>query len=109
MNESDLILIPKLKNGETGFASEVRPINITNGENRSMTNAVRYFFEEAMNKWVSQAQRGFLPGRDMLHNIVEIDTNMKTESMDNPEAMAAVLDFQAAFLSLCHGFLLEVL
>eukprot|EP00974_Lingulodinium_polyedra_P027092 2613811-Lingulodinium_polyedra.AAC.1 len=72
-NESDMVFIPKLPDGEIGAVGDVRPISIASGENRILANAFRYPFVDAMKSWVSAEQRGFLPGRDVLQNILEID------------------------------------
>jgi len=109
LNESDLVFIPKLPAGEIGAADEARPINVANGDNRILANAVRYPMEEAMGRWVSHMQRGFLPGRSMLQNVLEMEHHMQLGSLRDPRAMAIFFDFQAAFPSVCHGFLLDVL
>ena len=49
-----------------------RPLNITNFDNRLLANAVRLRIEPILEEWVSPFQRGFLPGRSMLANIIDI-------------------------------------
>ncbi len=49
-----------------------------------------------MNRWVSSMQRGFLPGRFTLQNVLEMEHHMQLSSLRNPQAMAIFFDFQAA-------------
>ena len=41
---------------------KVRPLNVTNADNRLLANAVRMVIEDAVSKRISATQRGFLPG-----------------------------------------------
>ena len=104
-----MIFLPKLPEGQVGEASEVRPINVTNRENRIHANAVRFRSEEVMNSRVTSMQKGFLPGRSMLQNIIEVDFAMQQVSLEQEDGVAIFYDFAAAFPSVAHGFLLEVL
>ncbi len=54
-------------------------------------------------------QRGFLPGRSTLANVVEDDTTMRQMSAEQLQPAAIFYDFQAAFPSLAHDFLLGTL
>ena len=85
MNESTMVFLPKLDPGVNGAAGDTRPLNISNGENRVMANAVRYGFERAMKDWVSEMQQGFLPNRSMLKNVVDIDHKMQMDSLTGEE------------------------
>ena len=62
-----------------------------------------------MTTWVSDMQRGFLPGRSLLLNVIEVDHRMQIESLKGRGGAAMFFDFQAAFPSDVHGFLLDVL
>lgn len=108
-NESLLILLPKLPAGQVGTPAETRPINITNGENRILANAIRYKAEAELGKWVTEMQQGFLPGRSLLRNVVEVSQSMQEVSLNQQSGLAIFYDFQAAFPSVCHEFLLAVL
>ncbi len=108
-NESLLILLPKLPAGQVGTPAETRPINITNGENLILANAIRYKAEAELGKWVTEMQQGFLPGRSLLRNVVEVSQSMQEVSLNQQSGLAIFYDFQAAFPSVCHEFLLAVL
>ena len=109
MNESSMVFLPKLDPGVNGAAGDTRPLNISNGENRVMANAVRYGFERAMKDWISEMQQGFLPNRSMLKNVVDIDHKMQMDSLSGEDGGAMFFDFQAAFPSVVHGFLIDVM
>ena len=81
-NASLLVFIPKKptmhteEHGPVFAAADVRPINVVNCDNRLLANAVRLRIEPILAEWVSPDQRGFLPGRSMLANIMDIDEAM---------------------------------
>ena len=81
MNLSSMVFLPKLPEGINGCASDTRPLNISNGECRILANAVRLGFERAMSSWVSSMQRGFLPDRSLLLNVIELEHRMQMESL----------------------------
>ena len=104
-----MVFLPKAKNGEVGEASNTRPLNITNGDNRILANAVRYRLEPIMEQWITKEQRGFLGGRSLIHNVVEIDTAMAEQALQSSEGAAILFDFRAAFPSVIHTFLTDAL
>ena len=109
LNESTMVFLPKLEEGQIGDASEVRPLNISNGENRILANAVRYGMERVMQDWVSGMQRGFLPGRSMILNVIDVEHGMQVASLRGDDGAAFLFDFKAAFPSIIHSFLFDVL
>eukprot|EP00959_Pyramimonas_sp_CCMP1952_P446499 9348868-Pyramimonas_sp.AAC.1 len=62
-----------------------------------MANAYRLRVEPLLDKIISPAQRGFLPGRSMLQNVVEIDSDMRAASLQAEQPGAVFFDFAAAF------------
>ena len=54
-------------------------------------------------------QRGFLLGRSLLPNTIEMKHRMQAESLHGQHGSAFLFDFKAAFPSVVHGFLLDVL
>ena len=54
-------------------------------------------------------QRGSLPGRSLLSNVVDIDESMVTTALCHEEGAALFFDFEAAFPSVLHSFLIGVL
>eukprot|EP00959_Pyramimonas_sp_CCMP1952_P090816 1901312-Pyramimonas_sp.AAC.1 len=48
-----------------------RPLSITNSDNRVIANAYRLRWEPIVAPGIAKEQRGFIPGRSMLANIVD--------------------------------------
>jgi len=109
-----LVFIPKKVDREVNGIrycepGDVRPLAIVNTDNRLMANAVRCRVEPLLEKAISAAQRGFLLGRSMLQNVVELDCEMRAASLQRERAAAVFFDFAAAFPSLAHDFMMDVL
>ncbi len=62
-----------------------------------------------MGNFIHASQRGFLRGRNMLRNIVDIDFAAQTVSIKHRRAAILLFDVKAAFPSLSHDFLWETL
>ena len=113
-NSASMVFIPKKTAHEANgiryhLPGEVRPLSLMNTDNRLMANAYRLRVEPLLDKIVSPAQRGFLPGRSMLQNVVEIDSDMRAASLQAEQPGAVFFDFAAAFPSLAHDFMEDVL
>ena len=54
-------------------------------------------------------QRGLLPGSPLPANVVHTDEATMTAALLHNNGAARFFDFQAAFPSVCHDFILEVL
>ena len=85
-NSASMVFIPKKTAHEANgiryhLPGEVRPLSLVNTDNRLMANAYRLRVEPLLDKIISPAQRGFLPGRSMLQNVVEIDSDMRAASL----------------------------
>ena len=113
-NDAVMVFIPKKFAREVNGvrcceAGDVRPLSLVNTDNRLMANAVRLRVEPILAEAISPAQRGFLPGRSLLQNVVEMDGSMRAASLQHEHAAAVFFDFAAAFPSLAHDFMREVL
>ena len=113
-NQAIIVFIPKKVDREINGIrccepGDVRPLSIVNTDNRLMANAVRVRVEPLLASAISPAQRGFLPGRSMLHNVVELDCEMRAASLRHERAAAVFFDFAAAFPSLAHDFMMAAL
>ena len=62
-----------------------------------------------MNKWVSHMQRGFLHGRSMLSNIVDVDFESMKISLKHQRGAIILFDFAAAFPSVSQEYMWNVL
>ena len=113
-NHSLMVFLPKVAteltaDGEDVFEAEnTRPLNIVNADNRLLANAVRLRIEAVLDDHVSSEQHGFIGGRSMLANVVDIDEAMQWVSMTQPNGAALFYDFAAAFPSVSHDFLFDL-
>ena len=114
-NESILCLLPKKPSGVDDMLGtyfhpkDTRPLNISNVDNRLLASAARLAWEPILEKWVSRFQRGFLKGRVMLQNVIDIDWNAMKVSLKSANGSLVLFDFKAAFPSVSHPFLLHCL
>ena len=110
-NASLLFFIPKKADGVTEDgklfydASAVRPLNVTNTDNRLLASSVRLLIEPFVAERVSSIQRGFIAGRSMLANLIDIDESMAVNAVQNDQSAALLFDFTAAFPSIEHELL----
>ena len=114
-NLSSFICLPKKKTGTDELLGDyydpasTRPLVVVNTDNRLMANAARLQWEPIFNEWVSEVQRGFLLGRSLLANVVDVDFEAMTVSLTRERGALILFDFKAAFPSESHVYLLEVL
>ena len=59
--------------GDFFLPEDTRPLSIVNTDDRIIANACRFRWEPIFNSWVPEYQSGFLRGRSMLSNVVDID------------------------------------
>ena len=90
-------------------ASNTRPLNIVNTDNRLIASAARNCWEGILDNWVLPRQQGFIRGRSILKNLFEVDTaSMHTPLMQDNGA-CVLLDFASAFPSISQAYMMEVL
>ena len=77
--------------------------------NRLLASALRFAVEPAFEQMIGESQRGFLRGRSILSNVLELEVAMQRAALDDEEAFALLFDMRAAFPSLEHAFLHKVL
>ena len=110
-NLGNMVFLPKKPAGtdpvlgDSYTAADVRPLVIVNTDNRIMANAVRHRLEPIFASWISNDQQGFLKGRSMLSNVVDIVHQAQIASLEHEQAAILLFDFKAAFPSLCHGYM----
>ena len=109
-NSSLLFFLPKKPSGATAHgvpafeAGGVRPLNVTNCDNRLLASAVRITLEPVLGPLITTDQRGFLSGRSMLANLLDVDEAMLNTAAHGERGMAFFFDFAAAFPSIEHDF-----
>jgi hypothetical protein len=114
-NEGIMVCLPKTATGETEdgedvyVASNTRPLAIGNTDNRLMCGAARMRWEMIFNEWVSTSQKGFLPSRSMLSNVLTVDHEAMKISLEQETGAIVLFDFKAAFPSLERAFMIRTL
>ena len=95
--------------GDLDGANGTRLLAVVNADSRLLANAYRRMLEPTLNKWVSEMQRGFLHGRSISSNIVDLDFCAMRISLNHPKRASVLFDFAAAFLSISQEFMWQVL
>lgn len=109
-NLACLIGLPKkpsgfLPDGTELFApSGTRQLSIVDASNRTLANIFRLVRERKAAAWVSESQRGFLPGRSMLRSVLDVDFAAQKISLKSRAGAIILFDCQAGFPSMCHDF-----
>ena len=107
-NRAYLICLPKT-DAEVHEPGGTRPLSIVDAINRIIASVFRIALERAVGKYISEPQRGFIQGRHMLRNILEIDYQAQRISIKSNKGAIILLDFKAAFPSINHTFMWEAL
>ena len=110
-NRGTLCCIPKgdgephEAGGRVWKAANTRPLSIVDMDNRIVALAFRHRWQKRINAWVSPAQRGFLPKRSMLANVVQMEARALSTAARHHRGAAILIDFKAAFPSISHEYL----
>ena len=107
-NFAFLVCLPK-EEGDVLEPSSTRPLSIVDASNRIIASIFRVALERQVSTWVSSAQTGFLPGRQMLRNVLDVDFAAQKISLKSPRGAILLFDFKAAFPSMSHEFMWETL
>ncbi|CAK0873161.1 unnamed protein product, partial [Prorocentrum cordatum] len=114
-NYAFLICLPKgsgsaVPDGTECFeAGNTRPLSIVDASNRIIASIFRVVLDRFVAPRVSPTQRGFIRGRHMLRNVLDIDFAAQKISVTSNKGAILFFDFQAAFPSIDHTFMREVL
>ena len=88
---------------------DTRPLSIVNTYNRILAALLQKPVERWACANVTLVQRGFVPGRSMVRNILDIDHFSQLTSMNTNTGVIMLFDFKAAFPSISHDFIWQVL
>ena len=87
-NASLLVCLPKKPTdnipgiGDVYSGEDTRPLSLVNTENRIIASAARYCWEPLLgDNYVSNMQQGFIKGRSMMNNIIDVDYHAMTVSL----------------------------
>ena len=114
-NQAWLALLPKKphhvdpERGDIYSPDNLRPLSIVSCFNRIIASAFRYKLSEKMDRVIGDTQRGFMAGRQIIENVLEIDLEMIRASASDEDSAAILFDFTAAFPSVSHKCLWAVM
>ncbi len=114
-NLGNMIFLPKKVAGTDPLlgdyytVNDVRPLMVVNTDNRLVANTLRKRWEPIFDAWISRMQQGFLPFRSMASNIIELEARAQQVCLGKSRGAILLLDFRAAFPSISHGFLHQML
>ena len=80
-----------------------------NTDNRLVAAAAKRRWENILQDFVYAQQRGFLPGRSILQNIVDVDDTAMRISLHTTSGAIVLFDFRAAFPSLSIDYMMTML
>jgi len=109
-NLGTLVCLPKTPTGEDvelgvyHAPADTRPLSIVNCDNRLVASAMVSRWEIHISRFVSLRQQGFLKGRSILKNLLEVDDAMAFGTLNEEAAAAVFLDFSAAFPSISQEY-----
>ncbi len=90
--------------GNVIFPSRPVPLSFVDVSNRMIASAYKYHWERFLGPWVSKEQTGFIPGRSMMANVMQIEAHSLEVASTRQRGMMILVDFRAAFLSVSHDF-----
>ena len=99
-NESLLFFLPKKPIARTDEGADVfevggvRPLNVTNADNRLMASSVRLVLEPILGPLITHDQRGFIAGRSMIANLLDVDEAMILKAAQGEEGMVFFMTSQ---------------
>ena len=114
-NHSILVCLPKkstttTEDGTKAYTlNNTRPLSIVNCDNRIVASAARNRWEGHLADWILPRQQGFLRGRSILANLLQVDTAAMITSLTQPGGACILLDFASAFPSISQEFLFTTL
>ena len=80
-----------------------------NCDNRITASAARFRYESQLAGWISHKQQGFLPGRSLLSNLIDVEHDCMITSLQSEAGACILLDFARAFPSISQEFMIEIL
>eukprot|EP00253_Pinus_taeda_P022852 PITA_22852 len=106
-NSTYLALIPKETNPET-FA-RFRPISLCNASYKIIAKLLATRMKPLRNKLISSNQGGFVEGRNILDNVIQVHETIHSSNQRKEKGMLINLDMANAFDRVNRSFLYKVL
>jgi len=116
-NESIMVFVPKDVTDREEIEGDIvrgpmalRPLSLKNTDNKTIAGLTNNRLSPVLSKQSFWIQRGFIRGRSMLRNTLDLDTVMRLASFRTDLFPILVLfDFAAAFPSIFHCWLLTII
>jgi hypothetical protein len=86
-----------------------RPLSVGNTDARIIANAYRGMLERIAKELVANMQQGFLTGRSLLRNVLDIDFESMRVSLTCHRGALVLFDFESAFPSISRTYLFRTL
>lgn len=106
-NSTYLALIPKESNPKT--FSRFRPISLCNASYKILAKLLASRIKPLLKKLISGPQGGFVEGRHILDNVIQVQETIHTSVKRNEKGMLIKLDMANAFDRVNRSFLIKVL
>jgi exonuclease III len=106
-NVAYLWLLPKSDPPDGVFnPCDTRPLSGANGDAKIFAMAIASCINQVIADWAHEFQRGFIHGRCMIQNVLELETNALARAYVKSNSSALMLfDFAAAFPSVARAFI----
>jgi len=114
-NCSTMFFLPKGEDAQDGCTvtrhpKDTRPLCLSNTDSKILAMCVNQQLSKLAECTVCDKQRGFMPGRKLADNILEVEAHgIINAALGKHSAGIMLFDFRAAFPSLQHKFLFYVL
>ena len=95
--------------GEYYTCADTRPLMLINVDVRLCANVIRRKAEPILQNHISENQQGFLHGRSMISNVVDVEHAAQAASLHHNRAAILLLDLRAAFPSVNPAFIHHML
>ena len=96
----------------TRKVADTRPLSFKNTDNKLVCSCMNYSYKSALKLNITDIQRGFVPSRQLVNNIVDLDTYAHIHALSTIQERLPLLvffDFAAAFPSVSHEYLMLAL
>ncbi|XP_078150904.1 uncharacterized protein LOC144546233 [Carex rostrata] len=107
LNKSIICLIPKEANAST--INKFRPISLVNCSFKLISKILTHRLGHVMHRIIDDSQAAFLPGRNILDNIVISQELIHYSKHHNQQGIVVKVDFEKAYDKIHWTYLLEIL
>ena len=113
-NDSLTVYLPKgeeagdTTNSVVRAVNDTRPLALKNSDNKLVCSSINHVTKPVLTRSISGLQRGFVAKRQLLQNVLELDTYAHIHAMSSSPLHMPLLvffDFAAAFPSVSHQWL----